>query len=114
MNKPFQKDNTMNFIIGDHLYAVSTDGCDCIVHTEKGDFRHNKTWNREPEKDELPTVFFSALAGTYEGETFPDYEAWLDYICEEDSEEAKKIVKRIAKLTLAMLYRLCNGILLAT
>ena len=53
MNKPFQKDNTMNFIIGDHLYAVSTDGCDCIVHPEKGDFRHNKTWNRETEKDEL-------------------------------------------------------------
>ena len=90
MNKSFQKDNTMNFIIGDHLYAVSTDGCDCIVHTEKGDFRHNKTWNREPEKDELPTVFFTALAGTYEGETFPDYEAWLDYICEEDSEENRR------------------------
>ena len=83
MNKPFQKDNTMNFIIGDHLYAVSLDGCDCIVHTEKGDFRHKDTCNRQPEKSELPTVFFTALAGTYEG-------AWLDYICEEDSEENRR------------------------
>lgn len=90
MNKSFQKENTMNFIIGDHLYAVSTDGRDCVVHTEKGDFRHNETWNREPEIDELPIVFFTALAGTYEGETFPDYEAWLDYICEEDSEENRR------------------------
>ena len=90
MNKPFQKDNTMNFIIGDHLYAVSTDGCDCVVHTEKGDFRHKDTWNRQPEKSELPTVFFTALAGTYEGEAFPEYDAWLNYICEEDSEENRQ------------------------
>ena len=90
MNKPFQKDNTMNFIIGDHLYVVSTDGCDCIVHTEKGVFRHKGTWNHEPEKSELPTVFFTALAGTYEGEAFPEYDAWLSYICEEDSEENRQ------------------------
>ena len=84
MGKSFQKDNTMNFIIGDHLYVVSAEGCDCVVHTEKGVFRHKDTWNREPEKGELPTVFFTALAGTYEGETFPDY------ICEEDSEENRQ------------------------
>lgn len=107
MGKSFQKDNTMNFIIGDHLYVVSAEGCDCVVHTEKGVFRHKDTWNREPEKGELPTVFFTALAGTYEGEAFPDYGSWLDYI-------AKKTVKKIAKLMLAMFYRLCGGILLAT
>lgn len=107
MNKSFQKDNTMNFIIGDHLYAVSLDGCDCIVHTEKGDFRHKDTCNRQPEKSELPTVFFTALAGTYEAKLF-------QIMKHGSTIYAKKIVKKIAGLTLAMLYRLCNGILLAT
>lgn len=48
------------------------------------------TWNSEPEKSELPTLFFTALAGTYKGENFPDYDAWLDYIHEEDSEENRQ------------------------
>ena len=32
-------------------------------------------------------MFFTALAGTYEGEAFPEYAAWLEYICEDDSPE---------------------------
>lgn len=87
MQKSFQNNNTMSFIIDNHLYVVSADGCDCVVQTDKGVFRHKDTWNCEPQKCDLPTMFFTALAGTNEGEFYPDYEAWLDYICEDDSEE---------------------------
>ncbi len=98
--KPFQEDNTLNVIIGNYLYAVSADGCDCVVRTEKGDFRHIGTWTREPLKSELPTMFFTALAGTYEGEAFPDYSAWLDYICEEDNNENRQIHSRYVQQAL--------------
>ena len=87
MEKAFQKDNTRNFIIGNHIYAVSADGHDCVVHTEKGDFRHKNTCSSKPCVSDLPTMFFTALAGTYEGEAFPEYAAWLEYICEDDSPE---------------------------
>ena len=107
MNKPFQKDNTMNFIVDDHLYAVSTDGCDCIVHTEKGDFRHKDTWNRQPEKVNCQLYSLPHLQGHTKAKLFQTMKRGSAIY-------AKKIVKRIAKLTLAMLYRLCNGILLAT
>ena len=90
MQKSFHIDNTMNFIIGSHLFVVSADGCDCVVRTEKGEFHHKDTWSREPQKKELPTMFFTALAGTNEGEFYPDYDAWLNYICEEDSEENRQ------------------------
>ena len=90
MKKSFQIDNTMTFVIENHLFVVSTDGCDCVVHTEKGVFRHKDTWKNEPKKSELPTLFFTALAGTYEGEAFPDYAAWLNYICEEDNTENRQ------------------------
>lgn len=71
MNKSFQKDNTMNFIIDSHIYAVSADGGDCLVHTEKGDFRHKGTWNREPEKSEndypqySPNISYLKLSSSY-------------------------------------------------
>lgn len=87
MEKAFQKDNTRNFIIGNHIYAVSADGHDCVVHTEKGDFRHKNTCSGKAHACDLPTMFFTALAGTYEGEAFPEYAAWLEYICEDDSPE---------------------------
>lgn len=90
MKKSFQDDNTMSFIIDNHLYVVSADGCDCVVRTEKGEFRHKDTWRCEPEKEDIPTMFFTALAGTNEGEFYPDYKAWLHYICEADSEDNRQ------------------------
>lgn len=107
MNKSFQKDNTMNFIIGDHLYAVSLDGCDCIVHTEKGDFRHKDTCNRQPEKVNCQLCSLPHWLGLTRAKLF-------QIMKHGSTIYAKKIVKKIAGLTLAMLYRLCNGILLAT
>ena len=90
----FEKWNTKNFIIGNNLFVVSAEGCDCIVHTEKGDFRHRGTCRHKPKERDLPTMFFTALSGTYEGEAFPDYAAWLDYICEDDTKENRQIHAR--------------------
>ncbi len=45
-------------------------------------------------------MFFTALAGTYEGEAFPDYSAWLDYICEKDSSENRQTHSRYVQQAL--------------
>lgn len=84
----------MIFTIDGHKYEVTAQGRDCMVITEKGIFRHQNTLGRKPEENDMPTMFFTAMAGTYEGEAFPDYAKWLEYICEGDSVKNRKIHSR--------------------
>lgn len=100
MNNPFQDYNTKSFVINNHLYVVSADGCDCVVRTETGVFSHKGTYESEPKKNDLPTFFYTALAGTYEGEAYPDYAAWLEYICEDDSPENRQTHARYVQQAL--------------
>lgn len=84
----------MIFVINSHNFEVTAQGRDCMVVTEKGIFQHHNTLGRKPDEDDMPTMFFTAMAGTYEGEAFPDYQAWLNYICEHDSKKNRQIHAR--------------------
>ena len=84
----------MIFTISGHKYEVTAQGRDCVVVAERGIFRHQKTLGRKPDEDDIPTMFFTAMAGTYEGEAFPDYQTWLNYICENDSKKNRQIHAR--------------------
>ena len=72
------------FHIKDSQFDVSSVGDLCVIRTKKGVFIHEHGCKGEPQKEDLPTMFFTAMAGTYEGQAFPQYEDWLGYICEHD------------------------------
>ena len=87
----------MEFSINNHQFEVTANSCDCVIRTDKGVFVHNNTLGHKPQDCDMPTMFFTAMAGTYEGEAFPGYREWLNYICERDCPRNRQIHARYVR-----------------
>ena len=80
----------MEFNINNNRFEVSWKDGQAIIRTSKGEFRHEYTIKQEVSDDDMPSIFFDAMAGTSEGEAFPVYRDWLKYICERDCKRNRK------------------------